>query len=125
MASLGTHLYTLFFGRYVGSDDYGNRYYRSSKCQGKHVGRANTERRWVVYKGEVEPSKVPAEWHGWLHHITDEKPSNAETAKYSWQKPHKVNCTGTHQAYLPQGHKKAKNKRAKATGDYNAWKPNS
>jgi NADH dehydrogenase (ubiquinone) 1 alpha subcomplex subunit 12 len=29
--------------------------------------------RWVEYaeKGRYNASQVPAEWHGWLHHITD------------------------------------------------------
>src|SRR5689334_6108260 len=37
--------------------------------------------RWVVYKNashwrSQDPSTVSAEWHAWLHYVSDENPSN-------------------------------------------------
>ena len=54
--TLGTFLYTLFTGKFVGSDQLGNKYYTNSK--GK---------KWVIYKDLVESSKIPPEWHLWIH----------------------------------------------------------
>ena len=75
-ATLGTRLLTWLRGELVGTDDYGNRYYRlkGDKPQRLGGGRFSRERRWVMYKGEPEGSKVPPEWHAWLHHTVDEVP---------------------------------------------------
>ncbi len=122
MANLGTKIFTLLFGKKVGEDAFGNQYYKSSLALGKNVGRYGKERRWVIYKGKAEATKIPPEWHGWMHYSFDETPS--VVSKYKWQKDHLPNLTGTDYAYLPAGHKEAKGKRDKATGDYEAWKPN-
>ena len=45
--TVGTFLYTLFFGKLVGKDSFGNKYYISKK--GK---------RWVIYNGEINASKI-------------------------------------------------------------------
>ncbi len=104
----------------VGTDLAGNKYYRGKKRSGY-----NHERRWVMYKDQPEATNVPPEWHGWLHHQTDEVPSNESPAfRRPWQKPHQPNLTGTNQAYLPSGHILKKGPRAAATGDYEAWDPN-
>ena len=55
---------------YVGADDTGNKYYEERKASLE--GR---KRRYVIYNGYAEPSKVPAEWHGWLHHTFDKPPT--------------------------------------------------
>jgi NADH:ubiquinone oxidoreductase subunit len=44
---------------------------------------------------------------------------------YSWMKPHLPNLTGTPLAYRPSGHTLAGGRRAAATGDYQAWSPDS
>lgn len=122
---LGTKIYTKLYGAFVGEDQFGNKYYRSKKKEdGFHVGKPKTERRWVIYKGMDEPTKVPAEWHGWLHYLTDETPiSGKSNKKYSWQKEHTPNLTGTKGAYFPPGDKRAKGSRNKVSGDYEAWQP--
>lgn len=66
MAHIGTVLFSWLQGRQVGTDAFGNRYYQGKSQKLDRYGR---ERRWVVFKGEVEASKVPPEWHAWLHHI--------------------------------------------------------
>jgi NADH:ubiquinone oxidoreductase subunit len=125
--SLGTFLYTKFYGQLVGEDSFGNKYYRSKKkSEGAHIGRTKDERRWVVYNGMVDASKIPPEWHGWTHYITDDYPkAGKKIAKHGWQKPHIPNMTGTGGAYFPKGQGKSGGKRNKTSGDYEAWNPES
>lgn len=92
---IATYLHTYFFGKYVGRDEYGNRYFRSSK------NKNSKERRWVLYNGVVEASKVPANWHMWLRFTTDHLPNETQGEVYKWQKSHQPNFTLTRQAYDP------------------------
>lgn len=118
MATIGTLMYTWINGELVGTDEFGNRYYRARR-DSIH-GR---QRRWVIYKGRPEASKVPPEWHAWLHHTTDEPLTELAAQNRPWQKAHKANPTGTADAYRPQGHDLRGGNRASATGDYEAWVP--
>ncbi len=118
----GTILYTWIFGERVGRDEAGNRYYRR---RGGARRRANNgrEQRWVMYKGEREASRVPPEWHEWLHHTSDTPPVEMPRPRPQWRKAHQPNLTGTHEAYYPPGHVLSGGKRAPATGDYEPWRP--
>src|SRR6516164_6918297 len=102
--TLGTRLLTWLRGELVGTDSFGNRYYREkgNRPLRRGGGRASREKRWVMYNGEPEGSKVPAEWHAWLHHTVDELP-RADRMRYPWEKDHQPNMTGTPFAYHPQG----------------------
>lgn len=103
----------------VGQDPAQNTYYRARARKGY-----KRERRWVIYNGAPEASKIPPEWHGWIHHQTDVVPNtDGGSFRRSWQKPHKPNLTGTKQAYRPPGHILQGGQRDKATGDYEAWQP--
>jgi NADH:ubiquinone oxidoreductase subunit len=113
-ATFGTLATTWFSGSYVGTDSNGNRYYQSKK---------DGARRWVVYSGLVEASRVPAEWHGWLHHTFAEPPTTTPFKLKTWEKDHRPNFTGTPDAYRPDGSLLAAGKRPPATGDYQAWRP--
>jgi NADH:ubiquinone oxidoreductase subunit len=112
-STLGTALLTRRRGVKVGTDSQGNVYYRD---------RAE-DRRWVIYNGEVEATRIPPEWHAWLHGLTDEPPSVAPLPVQPWEKPHLPNLSGTPEAYHPLGSLEAGGVRAKATGDYEAWRP--
>lgn len=116
------HIYfvTLTSGaKKMGTDSLGNHYYRAKPRKGY-----KRERRWVIYKGEPEASKVPPEWHGWLHHQTDDLPDpNGQSFRRPWQKPHQQNLTGTTQAYRPPGHILEGGKRPRVSADYEAWSP--
>lgn len=118
---LGTHLFTFLHGQQVGTDTFGNRYYESRKAPKGKFGAKKT--RWVVYAGVPEASNVPPEWHGWLHYTFD-APLTDGTYHQKWQKPHQPNLTATDAAYFPAGSQVMGGKRAAATGDYEAWKPN-
>lgn len=122
-ATLGTLLLTWLRGRLVGTDEYGNRYYRLRGDRPSRVGggRFSRDRRWVIYDGKVEASKVPPEWHAWLHHMIDEAPH--PRPRYAWEKPHVPNMTGTPFAYHPPGSVLRGGHRPPATGDYEPWSP--
>ena len=121
--TLGTRLYTWFKGEAVGGDRFGNRYYREKGGGNVHPDSLRKERRWVIYDGEVEASRVPPEWHAWLHHTVTAPPSPEGPARRSWEKEHLPNLTGTGAAYRPPGHTLAGGKRARGTGDYEPWTP--
>lgn len=116
MATLGTLLRTIISGVLVGTDKYGNRYYRA-----RVRNRYNRERRWVIYKGRPEASKVPPEWHSWLHHMT-ESPLD-EDLRHDWQQEHAPNLTGTRAAYYPPGSVLRDGDRRRGIGDYEPWTP--
>jgi NADH:ubiquinone oxidoreductase subunit len=115
----GTRLTIWRQGRLVGKDEFGNRYY----VQGKGVGPLGVPRRWVIYENLAEPSKVPPDWHGWLHYTVEKPPTAESYAPRPWQKPHVPNMTGTGKAYRPPGSILANADRPKATGDYTPWRP--
>lgn len=116
-ATLSTRLYTSRHGRLIGDDGYGNKYYEDKTG----VGPAGKPRRWVIYVGDAEASKVPPEWHGWLHYSLDEPPGNDYQAK-SWQKPHIANRTGGADAYRPTGSILNQQRRRVAAPDYEPWR---
>ncbi len=119
MATLGTILYTALKGRFVGQDEYGNKYYEAkSEKTAEHK-----KKRWVMYNGVAEPSKVPPIWHGWLHYTTDLLPKDAPNVQYAWSKEPQPNLTGTTLAYVPPGHVNRGSQRAHTMADYEPWKP--
>jgi len=116
--TIGTRLFTYFRGRPIGTDETGNRYYEEKRAR-----TGQRARRWVMYNGEPEATKVPPEWHAWLHYTTD-KPIPLSDRKF-WQKPHQQNLTGTAESYRPPGHDYRGGHRSPATGDYESWTPGS
>jgi len=112
--TIGTRIFTKLRGQFVGEDEFGNRYY-----QDKKTNTNGRKKRWVMYNGMAEPSKVPPSWHGWLHYTTDEILEN----KYDWQKAATPNLTGTSFAYYPAGAKQKVGERKKVSSDYEAWEP--
>jgi NADH:ubiquinone oxidoreductase subunit len=123
--TIGTRLFTLWKGERVGIDQFGNRYYREKPGRKLRAGGGwnSRERRWVLYKGTAEASKVPPEWHGWLHHTVNEIPGAGDPPRHAWQKPHLPNLTGTPLAYRPPGSVLKGGQRASTTGDYESWRP--
>ncbi|NWH09029.1 MAG: NADH:ubiquinone oxidoreductase subunit NDUFA12 [Alphaproteobacteria bacterium] len=112
-ATIGT-LWTISrTGQLVGEDEQGNRYYQQR----------GGSRRWVVYNGYADASRVPPEWHPWLHHTLKEPPTLAPPKVKPWEKEHVPNMTGTPFAYRPPGSLAGTGARARGTGDYEAWKP--
>jgi NADH:ubiquinone oxidoreductase subunit len=118
MSKFSTWLFTLFTGKFVGRDEFGNSYYQRRNSK-RNFGR---NERWVIYKGIPEASKIPPQWFSWMHYQTNEPPAS-NSKKYNWEKSHKPNLTGTEGAYYPKGHSLAEGQRQKATGDYEPWRP--
>ena len=104
--TMGTFLKTLFFGIYVGKDDFGNKYYRSK----------NNER-WVIYSKNIEATRITSNWYLWIHHTVDKIPEKEDNKKFAWQKKHLENQTGTQNSYKPIKIKKNNIKKK-----YETWK---
>jgi NADH:ubiquinone oxidoreductase subunit len=109
--TLGTRLWTSRHGQKVGEDAQGNVFYQTK----------DGVRRWVIYNGEVEASRVSPEWHGWLHHTYQDPPTVAPLPKKVWETPYVPNLTGTPGAYRPPGSSLSPKPQARA--DYEAWVP--
>ena len=103
--TIGTRIKTILFGKYVGKDSFGNKYYESKK--GK---------RWVIYADEIDASKIPIEWYSWMHFTPNKIEKKHDLDMYHWQKPHQSNMTGTNKAYYPNKKENAIKKK------YNTWK---
>jgi len=109
--TINTQLYTWRRGVKVGEDDQGNRFYETK----------NKKRRWVIFNGDAEASRVSADWHGWLHHTFDAPPSQEPMAHNDWEKPHQENLTGSDLAYAPPG--SMRHGKSTEPSDYEAWQP--
>lgn len=119
-ATIGTSLWSARNGEHVGTDAQGNEYYRSKKTP-----EGQQERRWVIYNGSNDASRVPSEWHGWLHHSYDELPESHLAPPKIWEADYTPNATGTVSAYRPAGALERGGRRARSTGDYESWTPDA
>ena len=108
-----------FKGKRIGNDNYGNSYYEE-----KVKSNTKKPRRWVIYSGKQDASKVPPEWHAWLHYRADQPLDY--TLAHDWQKPHQRNLTGTPNAYKPEFTEGGKVVRltTKSKRKYQSWTPN-
>ena len=109
--TLGTQIFTARKGVKVGSDEAGNLFYQTR----------DGKRRWVIYNGEMEASRVAPGWHGWLHHTVDAPPTEAPLKRKVWEKAHQENLTGTPAAYVPPGSIRRADPVQRQ--DYEAWQP--
>jgi NADH:ubiquinone oxidoreductase subunit len=115
--TLNTRFHTWRHGKRVGEDQFGNVYYEGG------VDSEGRTRRWVIYNGLSEASKIPPGWHGWIHHRVATPPTAEHYRPREWEKPHRPNLTGTPGAYFPDGSLAARGQRPRVTGDYDAWTP--
>lgn len=109
--TVATRFYTWRKGQKVGEDAQGNTYFQT----------AGGVRRWVIFNGEVEASRIAPEWHGWLHHTWQEPPTVAPLPRKVWEKPHVPNMTGSDLAYRPPGSLLSAG--PAVARDYEAWTP--
>ena len=103
--TIGTKLKTIFSGKYVGQDSFGNKYYENKKGN-----------RWVIYAKDIEATKITSDWYLWMHYTIDKIPDN-KVSKYSWQKKHLENQTGTSNSFKPVKINKSNIKKK-----YETWK---
>ncbi len=107
----GTQLFTWRKGVRVGNDAQGNVFYRTK----------NDSRRWVIFNGAIEATKVSPDWHGWLHRTWNEPPTDRPLVHKPWEQPHQQNLTGSTAAYAPTG--SIRRSETTARSDYQAWTP--
>ena len=113
-ASLGTTIFSRRNGEEVGRDEAGNVYFRH---------RRDPSRRWVIYDGSNDSSRVPPGWNAWLRGTIDDIPERALPERRAFEQPPEMNVTGTMAAYRPEGSMGARGIRPASTGDYQAWTP--
>lgn len=109
--TLNTQIFTWRKGVRVGDDDQGNVYYKTH----------DDSKRWVIFNGEIEGSRINPDWHGWLHRTWDEPPTDKPLAHKPWEKDHQANLTGTTSAYAPSG--SLRQAQPADRSDYEAWSP--
>jgi len=112
-ATIGTSLHIRRNGRQVGTDHLGNIYYAAKKGG----------RRFVIYNGPNDASRIPPEWFSWLHHQIDGVPDEALPPPPKFLREPTGNQTGTPAAYKPSGALDKGGQRPAASGDYEAWTP--
>ena len=88
--TFGTRIHTFISGKFVGKDSLGNKYYQNK-----------TGKRWVIYNGEIDATKIPNEWYSWMHYTRNKIENDHDLKKYNWQKEHMPNQTGTNKSYHP------------------------
>ena len=116
-ATVTTSLNSALTGEKVGTDAQGNTYYRAKKPYPKSHPFAGKERRWVIYNGANDASRVPAEWHGWLHGSFDGVPESNLPPPRIWETEYSPNATGTTKAHRPH--------RDLQDTAYEAWSPDA
>lgn len=103
----------------VGVDKFGNKYYENLEVQyGRH--------RWVEYadKGRYNASQVPAEWHGWLHFITDHTGDELLMLKpQRYGLEHKQNFSGWGDEYIYHSKGHSLNPGQRDWTRYQSWQP--
>jgi NADH:ubiquinone oxidoreductase subunit len=109
--TLNTQFYTWRKGVKVGEDDQGNQFYTNR----------DGSRRWVIFNGDIEASKISPDWHGWLHSTWDETPKDRPLIHKDWEQPHQENLTGSALAYAPAG--SLRQATPSDRSDYEAWSP--
>lgn len=113
-ATWGTALWTRRFGDEAGRDDAGNIYYQDKK---------NPARRWVIYDGANDGSRIPPDWQAWLRGTIDDLPQKALPPVRKFQTAPTANLTGTMAAFRPDGALGSGKIRPASTGDYEPWIP--
>ncbi|KAG8923164.1 hypothetical protein FRC02_011325 [Tulasnella sp. 418] len=86
-------------GRFVGMDQFGNRYFENLNAEEEIPGR----HRWVDFsQHDYNATQVPPEWRSWLQHIRKDVPTEDPIVQAStppWKAPYYENLTGTRGAF--------------------------
>ncbi|MEO6198699.1 MAG: NADH-ubiquinone oxidoreductase subunit NDUFA12 family protein [Sphingomicrobium sp.] len=110
----GTAIVSRRTGSEAGRDDFGNVYFQHKN---------NPSRRWVLYDGNNDGSRVPPGWQAWLRGTIDDVPSKSLPPARHFEQPATANLTGTLAAFRPDGALGSGKVRPASTGDYEPWIP--
>lgn len=113
-ATIGTSLWTRLRGEEAGRDETGGIYFRDRK---------DPDRRWVIYAGANDGSRVPPDWQAWLRGTIDDVPGKALPIPRKFHRKPEPNLTGTMAAFRPDGALGSGRIRPASTGDYEPWIP--
>ena len=109
--TVGTRIWSFLNGYKVGEDIFGHVYLRNK----------NDTKRWVLYDGDVDSTKVPPEWNAWLRYTSNIIPTLQK--KYAWEKEHKKNQTGSKNLYNPSASVLNSSNNKKKKSEYESWSP--
>jgi len=113
-ASWGTTIFSRRNGEEVGRDEAGNVYFRH---------RRDPRRRWVIYNGSNDGSRIGPGWQLWLKGTIDDLPEKSLPPVRKFQQKPTPNLTGTMAAFRPDGALGSGKIRPASTGDYEPWIP--
>ncbi len=92
-------IYLKFFATKVGEDEYGNEFFELKTTD--YLGR---KKRYCLYRGVVEASKISPEWHPFMHYQIEARDVKSTYKQYKWQKPFVPDTTLSSNKYLPKSH---------------------
>ena len=106
--TIGTFLYTKFYGVFVGCDEYGNSFFTTK----------DGKKRWVNYKGDCNASSISPIWHSWLHKTTNNIPSPKDEVKINQREKLNSKTINPKKTYNPKNFEKKP-----LYDDYSPWNP--
>jgi len=92
-------IYLFFCGTKIGIDQYGNQYFEVKRTDS--FGR---KKRFCLYNGTPEASKISPEWHLFMHYQIEAKDVKTNYKQHKWQKPFVPDITLSDAKYLPKNH---------------------
>ena len=113
--NIGTILYSLLNGKKIGQDNQGNKFF---------VHKKNNEKRWVLYKKQIDPTNLEVKWQIWLTETDKNNEVIINNPNFKWQKNKKANPTGTIDSYHPGSHSDKEKIHVDKKSKNSVWKPN-
>ena len=111
--NLPTFFYSIFFGKKVGVDSFGNKFF---------IHKKNSNKRWVLYSKQLDPTAISVEWQLWLNKNTVDIPEKNVKSLF-WQKTRLPNQTGSKKAYHPKNKEYNKQKKHSSNSEDKIWRP--
>ena len=106
--TIGTKIYTKLFGNFVGTDENGNNYFKST----------DGSKRWINYKGVCDASSISPAWHSWIHKTTNKVPALKKDNLSKSNSDNNYTKTNISGKYHPNN-----SKDNSIFKDYESWKP--
>ncbi len=75
--SVGILLYSFIYGKKIGEDKIGNKFFVHKKIKNK---------KWVLYKHNIDPTILDVKWQMWLTNKNENIDLLSDKNNFSWQK---------------------------------------